>query len=112
MKRRFLFLIKTDLVHRNLVDRQYLRQVQNLVENADILDRQRLMQHDMSKGKSGNLRHTRQCLACALHNDAVLVKIHPAVHVGNVTNHTLLVDDHLHVRRAAEHQLVILHERN
>ena len=71
------------------------------------------MQHDMSKESPAIFGTLRQCLACALHNDAVLVKIHPAVHVGNVTNHTLLVDDPpLHVRRAAEHQLVILHERN
>ena len=70
------------------------------------------MEYNLSKIQPCNPWNPVQLAAGALHHDSVLVKIHVAAHVGNISHNTLFIYNDFHIEGAVEHHLVILHKGN
>ena len=70
------------------------------------------MQYNSAEFHACNPRNAGQLASRTFHHNAVLVKIHEAAHVGHVSHNTLLIYDHLHVKRIVEYNFIILHKRN
>ena len=70
------------------------------------------MQGDMAELQSCYPWNSLQLIAGALHDDTVLVEIHITSHIGDVSDHALLVNDDFHPRRALEYDFIVFYKRN
>ena len=70
------------------------------------------MQGDMAVLQSCYPWDSRKLIAGALHDNTVLIEIHIASHIGNVSDNTLFVNDDFHFCRALEYDFIIFYERN
>ena len=66
----------------------------------------------MAKFQSRNLRDSRKGFAGTLHNNTVLIKIHAAAHIGNVSYYTFFINNDFYLVQALKFNLIILYKRN
>ena len=70
------------------------------------------MQGDMAELQSCYPWNSLQLIAGALHDDTILVEIHITSHIGDVSDHALLVNDDFYPRRALEYDFIVFYKRN